>query len=1000
MNDPRGSIWRKWDLHIHTPLSIFQNYGGDTKVNWDKFVAKLENLPNDVKVIGINDYYFIDGYEKLMLNYKLKGRLKNIDKIFPLLEFRIDTFGTASESKFQKINLHILFDLDEEKFKNEIDDIRKEFINLIPLTKLERHKTKILSKKNLISECSDKTLSKGFEELIPSTEKVFEILSSDKWKNKVFKLLGYKEWNNLEKGKQLKQFKNDLYKKADAFFTATKDDNFTKKREILEIFGNKPLIHSMDIHCFDDFDKYDCKTWIKADQTFNGLKQILIEPTDRIFIGEMPDSILRVKEDPTKYIKEVKIGKVDGSSLDEIWFDELKPIELNSELVSIIGNKGSGKSALADTIGLLGNTHNKEGFTFLCDTKFKRKRPNKSESFYAILKWENGVEEASKFLSEDTDISLSEKVKYIPQNYLESLCTETDEKKFSEELKKVIFSHVDDSEKLDKHSLDELMDFKSEEINRGIGQIQREIADLNKKIAELESKKTPEYRSKIENALKIKKEELDAHKKNKPKAIKEPTKDKNVKKEQIQINSTLVRLKSLSTELNNQIIAKKACRKNSALKLASVQRFEQSMINFKNQYKLLKEQYESELKEYKIDFNKIVKLTIGNKLITDEINETKKVINQIDDELNPSIVNSTADKYLKNTNKIKKLQGKLDEPARKFQDYNDKLEQWINKKKIIIGNSKEQNTIKFFEGILKYLDNEINIEIEYKKSERSKKVDEIYQRKIKIVKLYKDLYSPITQFISEYGDLMKDYRINMDVSTQLDNFEDKFFNIISRGLKGSFIGTNDGIKTLRNITDGVDFNSDTQLKEFHDSIILHLVKDQRKDFKDKDREIIKQLREGYEVQDFYNFLYNIDYLKPNYKLKLGIKEISELSPGERGALLLIFYLLIDKQDIPLIIDQPEENLDNQSVYNTLVKFIKEAKKRRQIIIVTHNPNLAVVCDAEQIIRVKIEKDNKNKFSLVSGAIENPLINKNIVEILEGTFPAFDNRTEKYKVTKR
>jgi predicted ATPase len=82
---------------------------------------------------------------------------------------------------------------------------------------------------------------------------------------------------------------------------------------------------------------------------------------------------------------------------------------------------------------------------------------------------------------------------------------------------------------------------------------------------------------------------------------------------------------------------------------------------------------------------------------------------------------------------------------------------------------------------------------------------------------------------------------------------------------------------------------------------------------------------------------------------MGAKELSELSPGERGTLLLVFYLLVDKDDIPLVIDQPEENLDNQTVYELLVPCMKEAKRRRQLFMVTHNPNLAVVCDAEQII---------------------------------------------------
>ena len=111
--------------------------------------------------------------------------------------------------------------------------------------------------------------------------------------------------------------------------------------------------------------------------------------------------------------------------------------------------------------------------------------------------------------------------------------------------------------------------------------------------------------------------------------------------------------------------------------------------------------------------------------------------------------------------------------------------------------------------------------------------------------------------------------------------------------------------------------------------------------------IIDQMKKGKgkDLKSFYDFLFALDYLKPRYVLKMGDKELNQLSPGEKGTLLLIFYLLVDKADIPLIIDQPEHNLDNQTVYDVLVPCIKEAKKRRQIIIVTHNPNLAVVCDA-------------------------------------------------------
>ena len=145
----------------------------------------------------------------------------------------------------------------------------------------------------------------------------------------------------------------------------------------------------------------------------------------------------------------------------------------------------------------------------------------------------------------------------------------------------------------------------------------------------------------------------------------------------------------------------------------------------------------------------------------------------------------------------------------------------------------------------------------------------------------------------------------------------------------------------------------------------------------------------------YDYLYSLEYLKPHYTLQWAGKEIEQLSPGERGTLLLVFYLLIDRSDIPLVIDQPEENLDNQTVYEILVPSIKEAKDRRQIVLVTHNPNLAVVCDADQIIHASLDKDNGNRITYITGALENPLINRKVVDVLEGTRPTFDNREKKY-----
>ncbi len=97
----------------------------------------------------------------------------------------------------------------------------------------------------------------------------------------------------------------------------------------------------------------------------------------------------------------------------------------------------------------------------------------------------------------------------------------------------------------------------------------------------------------------------------------------------------------------------------------------------------------------------------------------------------------------------------------------------------------------------------------------------------------------------------------------------------------------------------------------------------------------------------------------------------------------------------MIIDQPEANLDNETVVRKLNPYIREAKKRRQLIIVTHNPNLAVVCDAEQVIVAKMDKQHGNEITYESGALEEMEINKDVVNVLEGTQPAFKKRQSKY-----
>ena len=162
-------------------------------------------------------------------------------------------------------------------------------------------------------------------------------------------------------------------------------------------------------------------------------------------------------------------------------------------------------------------------------------------------------------------------------------------------------------------------------------------------------------------------------------------------------------------------------------------------------------------------------------------------------------------------------------------------------------------------------------------------------------------------------------------------------------------------------------------------------------------DVAKQIKQNKTGKEFNDFLFSLDFIETMYELRLGHKNLTQLSPGEKGLLLLVFYLHLDMGNTPLIIDQAEDNLDDVSIFSVLAKCIRSAKKNRQVILVTHNPNLAVGADAEQIIYVKLEKHKNYKFSYECGAIEEATTNANVVRVLEGTKPAFVQRRLKYQI---
>ncbi|NWH07803.1 MAG: ATP-binding protein [Alphaproteobacteria bacterium] len=238
------------------------------------------------------------------------------------------------------------------------------------------------------------------------------------------------------------------------------------------------------------------------------------------------------------------------------------------------------------------------------------------------------------------------------------------------------------------------------------------------------------------------------------------------------------------------------------------------------------------------------------------------------------------------------------------------------------------------------------------------------------------------------------FKLTFESSIIERNLEsDLFDKYISANVAGSFYRKDKGT-ALEEIRADFDMNDEDEALAYVEKIIAYLERDMRTS-QQTPTGIASQLRKNVDAKALYDFLWGFRYLEPEYSLKLDGKDLSHLSPGERGTLLLVFYLLVDKSNKPIIVDQPEENLDSQTVYRLLIPVIKDVKKRRQIIMVTHSPNIAVVCDAEQVIHAHIDRAAGNAVIYTMGAIESPDINRFLVDVLEGTRPAFDNRDAKY-----
>ncbi len=1005
----RGSEWHKWDLHVHTPKSIVSNYGGDTPEIWEKFLADLESLPKEFKVLGINDYYFLDGYTTVKA-YKEAGRLNNIELILPVLELRLAHLA-GTEDKLQRINFHVIF---SDKIPS--DTINSQFLlglkqhyRLSPTEpdmdwaqSLTRQSLEDLGQKIISSAPSNhqrnygSPLIEGFNNLAIDLDSIEEKLSSSAFVSDGTPLfltaVGKTEWDNLKWSDGSIAIKKTLINSVDFVFTAAENIERFKngQTKLSENLVNSRLLDCSDAHDFSNSSNKDrignCFTWLKADPTFEGLRQVRKEMDSRFHIGDTPFKLDDTKADK-KYL--IKSCSILSSSQDGEWFDEIGTIELNSDLVSIIGNKGSGKSALADIIAIGGNA-NCTSYSFLSKPKFLA-LTNVASKYAANLTFQDGIVTSDVALNAPNHKSeLPSKVVYLSQSFVRDLCEDENPDRLQAEIDRVILGYIPIEDKQDAGSLSALVGRKTKRLDDKAAQIKEKVQQLNKKIGLAEEFLKDSVVDSLRRRLAEREQQLVLLETAKPPEVLKPVLDESTSKELSLLAETKKLHSSRLTEIQKELNVLTTHLERLESLIEGIGEIGSKRVELVTEYK-----DDNILKTYSLNVEELVKVTVNTQPVAKQIASIKGKMELLRKERA-----KIASDDIVLQNKTQSINDKLGTDQKKYQDFILNLSRWEEKKKTLIGASSEKDSIEYYKYRIDYAENKVQNILKGFYDERNALSKAILEQIFEKQQVLNDLYVSVKEHareVSKQFNIMEEDFIDFNSRLIVDpKFTNEFLRFIHKGRVGTFYGIEEGQKRMQDILSQINLTGVDNILLLPETILNALEQNLQSGSSAK-VEIEPQLAQGYTKLEVYNYLFSFDYISPTSEIRYSDKPILALSPGERGALMLIFYLLIDKDTRPIIIDQPEENLDNQTVYERLVKFIKEVKKRRQIIIVTHNPNLAIVCDSEQIIYASIDKKHKNKVSYTSGSIEEPIIRNHVIDILEGTKPAFVKRQDKYEL---
>jgi len=880
---PRGSEWRKWDLHIHTPASY----------DWDKKCKETvkdiidKAIAEKLSVIAITDHHTVKGIDDVVKAVNGKDLT-----VLPGVELRTDKgnkgihiiglFNSLISSKTIYDKLLCPLNLSE-------DDVKKKGNGQICCN---------------FEEACQKIHELGGLILLHAGNKSSSIEQLDSDVRAVLKkdLAFLVDIFEVSNEKQVDDYHKIVFPKIKREFPCVITSDACDRSKLKYKNG-----HSIEV-IGKSF------TWIKADPTFEGLKQIIYEPRDRV-------RIQKNNPEPLKSFYSINSLKISNGNINRNLSIENVGIPLNRNLVSVIGGKGSGKTALLD---LIANCY--PGKIDLSNkNSFVNRIFDEGQDLLASINFLN-QENFSKKLAEAKFVTDSD-IEYIPQGQIENKIGNTRE--FHNFLQNLIFK----SDKVGNSTA--YFEYYENEKNKK--EIKQKIEELNQGIFTIETQIKNENIENINRQLKLKEtEKIDIQEK---------------------INS-----------------AKKLFTKE---KLDEVNKLQRELSVFKDRRDKL------------ANLNHLTKGTLEKLTEIENLNKNIEIIKNLANELNLKNVTVGVIEYKTVKDQIENIQKKA---ALELSTISKSIEQTQHKIEKLQKNKKEYiillNKVKEVDVAINLLKSRQKNIVELNKS-LSEKVEKrwvLYEQLISTYLLLRRKYKElIGVFSKDAYEILAGIEFKSSLIFDFENFAKIGEDILDLRTVRESKGQKVSLLESELLKDSINAIEEIIKSESNNSKINNLTAI----MKQKVYELLKIKKSTRTNEHLYEWLFG-DYFSLNTEIYFNNIYLEKLSLGQKCTVLLKVYLAQGENTI--LIDQPDDNLDNEFIMNELVDAIRKAKLNRQVIIASNNANVVINSDAEQII---VAEYKNGKISYMMGAIEEPIIKEKAIHILEGGRTAFEAREKKY-----